>query len=181
MPEVDEAVVQLVKNCGNKLTNTINWKNKPFPQVAGVPPAQVIVPHILHPANAPPGSHLGLASAVHHAGAGAPNAPTANPAGPAQFQPAQAAGPDEIPSPAESPRAKPTCLDSGCKCWSVRKPNPASPSEFPSVKPTSLNSLCKCWSVRKPNLASPGKSPRGTPTSLYGVCRAGPVRKRNAK
>jgi len=54
--EVDEAVVQLVKDCGKKLTNTINLKNKPFPQVPGVPPAQVIVPNILLPANAPPGS-----------------------------------------------------------------------------------------------------------------------------
>ena len=41
MQEVDEAVVQLVKDCGKKLTNTINLKNKPFPQVPGVPPAQV--------------------------------------------------------------------------------------------------------------------------------------------
>jgi len=56
MQEVDKAVVQLVKDCGKKLTNTINLNNKPFPQVSGVPPAQVIVPNILLPANAPPGS-----------------------------------------------------------------------------------------------------------------------------
>jgi len=53
MQEVDEAVVQLVKDCGKKLTNTINLKNKLFPQVPGVPPAQVIIPNILLPANAP--------------------------------------------------------------------------------------------------------------------------------
>jgi len=50
MQEVAEAVVQLVKDCRKKLTNTINLKNKPFPQVPGVPQAQVIVPNILPPA-----------------------------------------------------------------------------------------------------------------------------------
>jgi len=102
--EVDEAVVQLVKDCGKKLTNTINLKNKTFPQVPGVPPAQVIVPNILLPANAPPGSQWGLAIAVQNAGAGAPNAPTANAPGPAQFQPAQAAGPYQIPPPPPNPQ-----------------------------------------------------------------------------
>jgi len=56
MQKVDEGVVQLVKDCGKKLTKTINLKNKPFPQVPGVPPAQVIILTILLPANAPPGS-----------------------------------------------------------------------------------------------------------------------------
>ena len=88
MQEVDEAVVQLVKDCGKKLTNTTNLKNKPFPQLPGVPPAQVMVPNILLPANAPPGSQWGLAMAVHNGGAVAPNAPTVNAPGPAQFQPA---------------------------------------------------------------------------------------------
>jgi len=85
MQEVDETVVQLVKDYGKKLTNTINLKNKPFPQVPGVLPAQVIVPNILLPANAPPGSQCGLATAVQNAGAGAPNAPTTNAPGQAQF------------------------------------------------------------------------------------------------
>jgi len=92
MQEVDEAVVQLVKDCGKKLTNSINLKNKPFPQVLGVPRAQVIVPNILLPANAPPGSQWGLARGIQNTGAGAPHAPTANASWPAQFQPAQAAG-----------------------------------------------------------------------------------------
>jgi len=73
MQEVDEAVVQLVKDSGKKLTNRIHLKNKPFPQVPGVPPAQVIVPNILLSANAPPGSQSGLATAVQNAGAGAQN------------------------------------------------------------------------------------------------------------
>jgi len=104
MQEVDEAVVQLVKYCGKKLTNTINLKNKPFAQVPGVPPAQVIVPNILIRANAPPGSQWGLATAVQNAGAVAPNAPTANASGPAQFQPTQAAGPYQIPPPPLNPQ-----------------------------------------------------------------------------
>jgi len=89
---------------GKKLTNTINLKNNPFRQVPGVPPVQVIVPNILPPANAPPGSQWGLATAVHNAGAGAPNAPTANAPGAAQFQPAQAAGPYQIAPPPPNPQ-----------------------------------------------------------------------------
>jgi len=99
MQEVDEAVVQVVKDCGKKLTNTINLQNKPFPQVPGVPPAQVMVPNILLAANTPSGSQCGLATAVQNAGAGAPNPPTANVPGPAQFQPAQATGPYQILPP----------------------------------------------------------------------------------
>jgi len=106
MPEEDEAVVQLVKDGEKKLANTINLKNKPFPQVPGVPPAQVIVPNILLPANAHPWSQWGLATAVQNAGAGAANAPTANAPGPAQFQPAQAAGPYQIPPPHRIPKGQ---------------------------------------------------------------------------
>jgi len=97
MQEVDEAVVQLVQDRGKKLTHTINLKNKLFQQVPEVPPAQVIVLNIVLPPNAPPGSQWGLARAVQNAGAGTPNAPTANAPGPAQFQPAQAAGQYQIP------------------------------------------------------------------------------------
>jgi len=53
MQEVDEAVVQLVKNCGKKLTNTIKIPNKLFRQVPGVPPAQVRLLDMLLPPNAP--------------------------------------------------------------------------------------------------------------------------------
>jgi len=104
MQAVDVAVVQLVKDTGKKLTNTINLKNKLCPQVPGVPPAQVIVPNILLPANAPPGNQWGLPTAVQNAGAGAPNAPTANAHRPAHFQPAQAAGPYQIPPPPPNPQ-----------------------------------------------------------------------------
>jgi len=104
MQEADDAVLQLVKNCEKKLTNTINLNNKLFRQVLGVPPAQVIVPNLLLPPNGPPGSQWGLAPAVQNAGAGAPNAPTANAPGPAKFQPAQAAGPYKIPRPPPNPQ-----------------------------------------------------------------------------
>jgi len=77
MQEVDESVVKLVKDFAKKLTNTINLKNKLFPQVPRDPPVQVIVPNILLPANAPPGSQWGLATAEQNAGVGAPNAATA--------------------------------------------------------------------------------------------------------
>jgi len=33
MQEMDEAVVQVVKDCGKNLTNTINLENKRFPHV----------------------------------------------------------------------------------------------------------------------------------------------------
>jgi len=111
MQEVDEAVVQLVKDCGKKLTNTIRLKNKQFPQVPGVPQAQAIVLNILLPTNAPPGSQWGLAKAVQNAGAGAPSAPTASAPRPAQYQPAHAAGPYQIPP---------------------RRPNPQGPIQLPS-------------------------------------------------
>jgi len=120
MQEVDEAVVQLVKDCGKKLTNIINLKNKRFPQVLGVPPAQVIVPKILLPANAPPGSPCGLATAVQNTGAGAPNAPTANAPGPAKFQLAQAASPYQIPPPPLNPQGP------------IQLPLPASGNPSPS-------------------------------------------------
>ena len=113
-------MVQPVKDCGKKLTNTINLKNKPFPQVPGVPPAQVIVPNILLPPNAPPGSQWGLATAAENAGAGATNAPTATAPGPAQFQPALAAGPYQIPPPPPNPQGP------------IQPPLPASGNPVPS-------------------------------------------------
>jgi len=103
------------------LTNTINLKNKPFPQVPGVPPAQVIVPNILLPANAPPGSQWGLATAVQNAGAGTPNASTANAPGPAQSNLPRLLVHTKSLLPAESPRANPTSFASVWKSWSVRK------------------------------------------------------------
>jgi len=101
--EMDEGGVRLVKDCGKKLTNRIKLKDKLFPPVPGVHPAQVIIRNIFLAANAPYGSKWNLATAVQNAGAGAPNALTANAPGPAQFQPAQSAGPYQIPTPPPNP------------------------------------------------------------------------------
>jgi len=51
MQEVDEAVIQLIKDCDKKLTYTIKRPKKRFPLVPGVPPGLVRVPDILLPAN----------------------------------------------------------------------------------------------------------------------------------
>ena len=51
---IDEAVLQLVKDCGKKLTRTIRTNNNVPPSGPGVPPAQVIVNPILLPLNALP-------------------------------------------------------------------------------------------------------------------------------
>jgi len=56
MQKIDKTVVQLVKDCGKKLTNPIKRPNKPFPRGPDVPPEQVTVPDMLLPANAPPGA-----------------------------------------------------------------------------------------------------------------------------
>ena len=81
--------------------------------------------------------------------------------------------------PAESPRSKPTSLNSVCQCSSVSNPNQASPAECPRGEPTSRDSVCKCWSIRKPNPASAAESPRAKPTSLNSVCKCWSVCKPN--
>ena len=52
--EIDEAVLQLVKDCGKKLTTTIKNNDDVPPPGSGVPPAQVIVRPMLLPLNVPP-------------------------------------------------------------------------------------------------------------------------------
>jgi len=54
MQEINEAVLQLVKDCGKKLTNTIETNNHVRPPGPGVPPAPVILNPILRPLNPPP-------------------------------------------------------------------------------------------------------------------------------
>ena len=54
MQKIDEAVLQLVKDCGKKLANTIRTNNHVAPPGSGVPPAQVIVRPMLLPLKAPP-------------------------------------------------------------------------------------------------------------------------------
>jgi len=54
MQEMDEAVLQLVNDCGKKLANTIRTNNHVPPPGQGVPTAQGIVRPMLTPLNAPP-------------------------------------------------------------------------------------------------------------------------------
>jgi len=51
--EIDEAVIQLVKDYQKKLTNNIDLKYKLIVQVPGVSPVKVIILNILFPGNAP--------------------------------------------------------------------------------------------------------------------------------
>jgi len=121
MQEVDEGVVQLVKDSGKKLTNTINLKHKLLSEMLGVPPAMLIVPKILLPAYPTSGSHWGLSTTVQNAGACAPNAPPANTPGSAQIQPpALAAVSYQIPPPPPNPQG------------SIQLPLPASGIPGPS-------------------------------------------------
>jgi len=94
MQEIDKAVLQLVKDCGKKLANTIRTNNHVPPPGPGVPPVQVIVrPMLLH-LNAPPHCQWSIATAVvPNAGQVDQNTPLANAPGPAQNVPAPPANP----------------------------------------------------------------------------------------
>ena len=94
MQEIDETVLQLVKDCGKKLANTIRTNNHLPPPGPGVPPAQVIVRPILLPLNASPQCQWSIATAVvPNAGPVGPNPPLDNAPGPAQNVPAPPANP----------------------------------------------------------------------------------------
>jgi len=54
MQEIHEAVLQLVKDCGKKLANTLRTNNHVPPPGPGVPPAQAIVRRMLLRLKAPP-------------------------------------------------------------------------------------------------------------------------------
>jgi len=94
MQEIDEAVLQLVKDCGKKLANTIRTNNYVPPLGPGVPPAQVIVRPMLLPLNAPPQCQWSIVMAVvPNAGPVGQNAPLANAPGQAQNVSAPPANP----------------------------------------------------------------------------------------
>jgi len=99
MQESDEAVLQLVKDCGKKLTKTIENKNHVPPPGPGVPPAQVILNPILLPLNTPPQCQWSIATAVPNAGPVVQNAPQANAPGPAENVPAPPANPQAQNNP----------------------------------------------------------------------------------
>jgi len=75
MQEIDEPVLQLVKDCGKKLTKTIETNNHVPPPGPSVPPAQVILNPILLPLNALPQCLWSIAIAVPNAGPVVQNAP----------------------------------------------------------------------------------------------------------
>jgi len=94
MQEIDEAVLQLVKDCGKKLENTTRTNNHVPPPGPGIAPAQVIVRPMLLPLNAPPQCQWSIATAaVPNAGPVGQNAPLANAPGPAQNVPTAPANP----------------------------------------------------------------------------------------
>jgi len=99
MQEIDEAVFQLVKDCGKQLTKTMETNNHvPLPG-PGVSPAQVILNPILLPLSAPPQCQCSIASAVPNAGPVVQNPPLANAPGPAQYVPAPPANPQAQNNP----------------------------------------------------------------------------------
>ena len=104
MQEIDEAVLQLVKDCGKKLAHTITTNNNVPPPVPGVPPAQVIINPVLLPLNAPPQCQWSIATAVPNAGPVVQNAPQANPQNnPPPAGPANPQGQNNPPVPAYVP------------------------------------------------------------------------------
>ena len=64
MQEIDETVLQLVKDCGQKLANTIRTNNQIPPPGPGVPPAQVIVRPMVLSFNVLPQCQWSIAMAV---------------------------------------------------------------------------------------------------------------------
>ena len=66
--EIDEAVLQLVKDCGKMLIKTIETNNQMPAPGLGVPPAQVIGNSILLPLNAPSQCQSSIATALRNAG-----------------------------------------------------------------------------------------------------------------
>jgi len=94
MQEIDEAVLQLVMDCGKNLANTIRTNNHIPLFGPAVPSAQVIVRPMLLPLNALPQCQWSIATAVvANAGPVGQNAPLANAPGPPQNVPAPPANP----------------------------------------------------------------------------------------
>jgi len=107
MQEIDETVLQLVKNCRKKLANTIRSNNHLPPPGPGVPPAPAIARPMFLPLNAPPQRQWSIATAVvPNAGPVGQNAPLANTPGPAQNVLAPLAGAQDLPAPPANPQAQ---------------------------------------------------------------------------
>jgi len=96
MQAIDEAVLQLVTDCGKKLTKTIRTNIDVPSSGSGIPPAQFILNPILLPLNALPQCQWSIAIAVLNAGPVVQNALQANTPGPAQ----------NVPPPQVTPQAQ---------------------------------------------------------------------------
>ena len=135
MQEIDDAVLQLVKDCGKKLANTIRTNNHVPPPGPGVPPAQVIVRPMLLPINAPPQCKWSIATAVvPNAGPVGQNAPLANARGPTQNVPASLANPQ-----ANNIAALPNAGRVGQNAPLANAPGPAQTVPAPPANPQAQN------------------------------------------
>jgi len=104
MQEMGEEVLQLVKDCGKKLTKTIETNNHVPPPSPRVPPAQVILNPILLPLNALSQCQWSIATAVPNTGPVVENAPQANAP---QASRKWTCSPGESPSTEQSPTPRP--------------------------------------------------------------------------
>ena len=135
MQEIDEAVLQLVKDCGKKLANTIRTNNHVPPPGPGVPPAQVIVRPMLLPLNPPPQCQWSIATAVvPNTSPVGQNAPLANAPGPAQKVPAPPANPQ-----AQNIAALPNAGPVGQNAPLANAPGPAQNRPAPPANPPAQN------------------------------------------
>jgi len=143
MQKVDEAVVQLVKDCGKKLTNTINLKNKPVSAGAGSSSGAGDRPEHITPCECHPWEPVGSCTSCTECRRWRPKC--------SHSQCTQASSIQTCPG-----------------CWSI--PNPSSPAESPRANTTSFASVWKSWSVRKhgTEYASPGDAPSQIAVAL--VC-----------
>jgi len=99
MQEINEAILQFVKDCGKKLAKTIRTNNHVPPPSPGIPPAQGIVRPMLLPLNAPPQCQWSFAMpVVQNAGPVGQNAALANASGLAQNVPAPPPGAQAVPA-----------------------------------------------------------------------------------
>jgi len=127
MQEIDEAVLQLVKDCGTRLTKTIETNNHVPPPGPGVPPAQVILNPISLPLNAPPQCQWSIATAVPNTGPVFQNAPQANAPGPAQNVPAPPANHEAQNNPPPPGPAIPQAQNNGPGPVIIPAPIPVAP------------------------------------------------------
>jgi len=163
MQEIDEAVLQLVKECGKKLANTIRTNNQVPPRGPGVPPAQVIVRPMLLPLNAPPQCQWSIAtSVVPHTGPVGQKAPLANAPGLAQNVPAPPPGAQAVPAPPANPQAPNI----------ASPPGPADPEAQHDPPPPGLANPQRRIGLRLGNLY--GQTNAHQPANIPGQIQSGP-------